>query len=126
MILVRGPILGQSAVDWFQDVNGRDKAPGLKINLFEGPGFEVLEEFIEPSRGVRFLIPTNVNEVLVKILVVFHILLDPRHNLMFHLLPSTILDPAILDDTLLLRPLVYCLEHSCPLANCCTNAKVVE
>src|ERR1700753_1433033 len=78
----------------------RDKDFRLKLlHRFEGPGFEVLTNLIEPSGSVRLAVPTDVDEVLAKLLFT-HVLLDSRYDLVFHFFPRTILDPTVLDDVL--------------------------
>jgi hypothetical protein len=99
-------------------------------------GFEVLQRFefpfgeditngLEPPGGVRSAVSADPNEVLEKI-VGINGLLDSRRDLVFHPLPLTVLDPAVLGDAYLPRFLGFHLKHPRSRATRCVGANVIE
>ena len=83
---------------------------GEPISRPERPVLEGVANIAETSRHERFLMGMNADNVLVEMLVT-HVCLDFLYNFVFQLLPKAFLDPAVLDDVLLLRFPVLCLEH---------------
>ena len=117
---------GCSGIGWFRNISGRDEDMGfISIRRFEGPGLKDLTNPAEPSGCVCPAMPSDVDEVLAKVLVA-HVSLDFRQYDMFHLFTGTVLNPAVLDDTDLLGLLVDYLERPRPPAGWCIGTNVVQ
>lgn len=102
---------GRLGVGWFRFETGQDKySRFIFIQRFECTFVEDIVNPLEPTREVRFAVSAGANEISAEIIGASNFL-DFRHNLVFRLLPSAVLDPAILEDTHLPRLFVPHLKH---------------
>ena len=106
-------------------VGSEDEEPWLEAMCYEGTVFEDVTDAVEPTERIRFAIPADADEVLVKFRATYFVLYV-RCNLVFHFPSGTILNPGVLDDAHLPCRLVYHLKHPCPLTGWCISTNVVE
>ena len=141
MMLVGNVVVGRMEIDSWGFGDG-DEELRLKCIFDKGPGFEELGDFVKSSEFVCFSVSTDVDQVFVKIFIVSRAVFDPRrsvtldprcdaafdprHNVVLQLFSRTVFDPAIFDDSDLLRLLVHHLECSGLSASRCVSAKIVE